>query len=1675
MKKILALSLAVIIIIVGIVIADPFKKAIPVQALEYRKGFSLVPKEYDSSGVKPASGFVLKSEGEITLEYLLENLSIDGMDKPKISEAEPGAYEIMPAAFQQNKLYTFRLKAKDGEEVTWTFQTSLQFGILGSLPENTGTNVPLDTGIEIYFTHKEFGDLRDYFLIRPKVDGSFERHGHAVVFVPKKKLEPGTLYTVTVKQGLPLEGSDQSLQQDYTFSFETAPPENTQNKINGNFYYRNQINEFEPNESLKLPFGFYIYNRNEKSVEIATTVYAYKNVDEFINAIGRKEAVPYWANYSYYNNKIESKGLRKVTTVTQSFDIDYYYEKFIDIPELEEGFYLIDSSWEDINFQTLVQVTDLGMYITDSSTKTLVWVNSLVKDAPVAGAVIQGINGGEKYTTDSRGIALFDSESLKDSDENYSPAYYYKVTSPDGKSGVLPCYKYSYSNFYYNIYGGYHYGGYGENLHWRYFQTDRGIYKPDDTVEFWGFLKSRYTDEEIGEITVEIGQGYWYWAEKSVMSFFRPYIGKPLVNQTIKPKEGFFEGSFKLPNLEPGGYQVSVKYKGEVLNSYYINVEDYVKPAYTMTVTKDKEAIFEGETVNFTVLASFFEGTPVADLDIRYYISSLQSGRESYEKTDVKGQIVVPHTPRYSAGQQGLTNAYFNGSATLPESGEIYGSAMVRVFINDIDVRFETEYENEISRITARVHNIDLTRLNNGTAKDDGDYLSGPVEGKVLSGQITKHTYVKIETGQYYDFINKKVQKTYRYEERTSNAGSFSIKTDAAGTGVFETALAEEEDIWYTADITCRDNDGKQMNFNIYLNNRGRWRPYYYTSEGYNLSLDKEKYRLGEDVQLTCRYGEEPLPAGSYLYIESQNGIRNYVLSDTSKYSRAFAEEYIPNYYVNAVYFNGKTYITQESNVNYDFEEKKLDITASSDKESYKPGDECIIRIRAANEKGQPVAARINLAIVDEAVFKLSEQSVNVLESLYSWVGSGITSYYSSHYNANNTGWNAMQNGGVMKADEAAEMGAPAVTYAATTVAERQTASKDSAAFDETYVRTEFKDTAYFKTITLDANGEGEIRFKLPDNVTSWRVTMAGISPQLDGGTGEADLKVTLPFFINSSMSRTYLVGDLPYIGVTAYGNSLKEGDIIRYQLTSPQMPGFEQLAEGKAFERVNLPMWSLEEGNYEVVVKALAPDGNSDGFRQPFKVVATFHEIEEAEYLSLKPGTAIPAGSSGMTTLLFSDSGRGKYLPALYSLIYCGGNRVDQKYLSTVAEKLLIENFEDIELWRETPEVSLRDYQNQDGGFGILPYSGSDLRTSALLASLVKDDADLNKLKQYFYSFVFSDDSSVSPAALYGLAVLGEPVLLELDRAAKVENLKAEEYIFLALAYAELGETPTADKLFVERLVPKMDIAEPYARIMTAGNTDQTRMDTALAAVLLSKLEREQKEGMFSFTADNWSKEILVNLEKLLYVISEIDKAPKPSAEFTYTYDGNTYTEELSGGGTVYLKLPSLKISDLSIDSVTGDISVVSIYKKQLTENLVPDGNLKVSRAYYNNSTGQQTQQFRQNDIVKVVISWDVAKDAIDNGYEITDYAPAGLSPIESPWRMGIETGNKYYWYYRSIDGQKVTFYVSRQFDDRTPFVYYARIVNPGTFTAEAPIIQGTAARDSLRLGEKGYIEILN
>ncbi|NLO40647.1 MAG: alpha-2-macroglobulin, partial [Ruminiclostridium sp.] len=1318
--------------------------------------------------------------------------------------------------------------------------------------------------------------------------------------------------------------------------------------------------------------------------------------------------------------------------------------------------------------QALVQSTDLSAYFTESNTKTLFWVNSLKTGKAVADAQIS-INGVDTtFKTDASGVVTFDTVEQKlNEDTGAYELQYYTVSSGEEKLILV--------NSGYRIY--WRDSGLEQaEDYWRYFQTDRSLYKPDDLVQFWGFLQNRYDGTSPSKVTLEIAQGgYWGIPEARFLSYFLPSIQKPLVTISVSAENGFFDGSFQLPKLSPGGYQITVKLDDTVINSHYITVENYVKPAYKMTVGKDKKAIFLGETVNFTITPAFFDGTPLPFLDVSYNLGGYSFENTSNTvKTGTDGKLTVPFTAKTNDDKaQGEQYIYLNANASLPESGMIRGFDNVRVFINDIYAAFESETDKDgKTTLKATVNEVDLTNINStDKITEYPDYKGKPVANKTISGSIIYHWYEKIEDGEEYDYINKVVNKRYRYEERRKTVESFSFKTDEKGIATKTFTLNDPKEGYYTAELTWQDGNGRKMTRDVYLSNYYVKSPemLYTQYDWYHLKSDKDKYRLGDDVTVTFMNNEEAVSPKSVLFMEAQRGITNYKVQSSAEYKTKFEAASIPNFYIGAVQFTGKTYISAGfENIRYDTDAKKIDIQVEADKDAYRPGDTVTVKITAKDENGKPVAARINLAIIDEAMLEISHQYVNVLDTLYQWLGNGVGYSYASH----NTGSGAVRGlGGILYGAMDDGMAVPKTAEAAPNMNVRFTgASYD---MDEVQVRSDFRDTALFRMAELAEDGTGTVSFKLPDNVTSWKVTLAGISPDLYGGTGEASLKVTLPFFINDSLNTTYLTGDFPYLGVTSYGNDLKEGEIVTWQITSPQMPDYKQTATGKAFERTNIPLWQFEAGVYDIEIKAITDSGLSDGIKRTIRVVDTYHEIEEAVTETLKANMTLKGGEDGLTTLIFTDKGRGKLVPVLYSLLYSGGSRLDQKYIAYQAKLLLDEIAPDRKQWIEISEVDLTQYQKSDGGYGILPYSESDAELSALLATLLKDEAGAAMLKQYYYSLIFAEPGRVNTPALYGLAVLGEPVLVNLNDALKVQNLGTKDSLYLALAFEALGEDTIAHRIYHDTIKPKLENKQPYIRVKDSDDTDVILKNTALAAVLASRLDIADKEGLFQYVINNYSRKVLVNAEKLLAVLEEYKKLPDMDAEFTYEYDGKTYTESLKDGGGITVTIPSTRLSELKITKVTGEASVVSVFEAPLVKQVRPDETLTIKRTYYDYKTGKETTEFKQNDIVKVVLDWDIAPTAMDSFYEITDFAPSGLKPIENPYQAGIRPEKGIIWWFRNTDGQKVTFNVYRDSENKDELVYYARVVSPGTFKADSTIIQGTLVKDSMKLGESTTIKI--
>ncbi len=1664
MKKKIVSVVIMIALVVTIFNSRSLHQGIVVNAEEFRNGYALIPDQFDSTGINLDTTFLLKAEGTttLTLDEVQKKLKMEPAIPFDVKKVEEGFRITLEQPMKLNSLYQFSF-----EDIAWVYQTRAEFALLGVLPRNESANVPVNTGIEFYF-NQENAEIEKFFEIEPKVEGKFESHGKAIVFAPKGGLKPGTIYTITLKKGVSLKGSDQQLKEDFVFKFETSPKDDTtqQNPL-GQFNFTNIINEFATKDVPRIPINYYIYNDKKAKDDMKIDVYAYKTIDDFTSALKAYSDVPRWSYMSREKAKISVKGLSKVQSFEQPLNIQDFDKHFVELPEaLPAGYYVVDGNWKGINFQTLIQVTDISFYYigggypgpilfaedsTDAGNPSggkdnLLWINDLKTGQSIQGAEIKEVGATEKYTSNASGVVQM-APNKKDNNDNTI----YTIT--DGNRSAV---------FMRMV--GYGRNSYNETNLWRYLQTDRGLYQPDDTVEFFGFLQGRYNNEEIKDLTIEITQSNWYFWK------YMPYMTDDLALEkvTVKAENGFFDGKIQLPYLDEGSYQVSVRHKDDIVASKYIQVEQYTKPAYKLEMGKDKEAIFIGEKVNFDINTLFFEGTPVSNLEVNYNINGMEH-RSGTEKSDNKGQVNVAYMADYVKNTQGIQYVNISAFAKLPESGEIYGNENVRVFVNDINVNIEAKREDKEGTLSLDVHKYDLSRLNNGTAEHDMDYLGAAKAGQKITGTIYKNEWKKREVGEYYDFINKVVRKRYEYDKVTTKVKDITLTTDQEGKATTSIQFDQITDCYYSAKLNTVDGNGRKMTFDAHFSRRWDYTPY--EGDSYELKSDKEIFDVDEEMALTFVNNDEPLKGGKYLYMTAQNGINEYHVSDASTYTRKFDASLIPNATIRGVYFNGKTYVEQDFNARFNIESKKLVFEAKTDKEDYKPGETCTVTLKAkiySKEEGKYVPAKdvyVNASLVDEALLKMNDQEINTLEELYSHVGSGLGMSYMSHMNRN---INMFFGYDGMNVEKSADM---VMEMPQTMRIQFNSAKNESLESESVYVRSVFKDTALFKTMKLNEQGEGTFSFTLPDNVTSWRMTFAGISKSLQAGTNKEEVIVSLPYFMNTSLAKTYLVGDKPYIGVSVYGKALKEGEKIEYLVTA-EGTDFKATATGKASQRVNIPLWEMKEGSYEVVIKAKSESGYTDGLKQTINVVKTYHEMQVADYYDLKKGLKIKTNDKGLTTLMMLDKGKGKFLPHLYSLAYSGGKRVDQKYLGYKVSVFLNEHFELDEIVKD--EVKISDYQIPEGGIALLPYSDSDFETTVKLLPIIKDEINVQKMTLYLLNELQNKASRNHAAALYGLAILGEPILNELESYNKIANKDLKDQLYLALAYSEVGDTYKAKAIYDEKVVKYVDSYDAIKRIKYGKSKDDYLVYTALTMVLASKLNMEDRDLFFEYVANNYSEEVLTNSEEFVYITQEINKVTDEKAKVTYSYQGKTVEKELDGGWYENIKVPSKNLSSLDFKKVEGDVALVAIYDKSAVINRKQDEHIKIKRTYYDYTTGKKQNTFDQSDIVKVVLDVDIDKEAIDNYYTITDFVPSGLAPIANSNNYGLRNQDGYY-YYKDVEGQKVTMHIGKNHEKKRELYYYARVVTPGTYKAEGTIVSGSRIRDSFKISEMSEIKINN
>jgi len=960
--------------------------------------FVLEAVNSDSAGINPQTVFILKSSQSINeaavkkifkfeppVDFTVKETSLAGQIVKKIFAAITGksengsVFEIKPFEhLGTDQIYRAEISDSDyaDHEYSWAFQVKAKFQIIQTFPRNKGTTVPLNSGIEITFNRENLANPQDYFEISPKIDGTFEQHNGTVVFLPKQQLSEGTVYTVTVRKGIKAEGSDDELKDNFSFIFETGEKTYHYNTPSLSFSYNFQ--EFLPDR--KPAIQYYASNLDVKNIDF--NVYKFSNPDEFLSSYqqSRKWEWGWCYYYKQHFSGYSPKNEQKILTF-KPIEIRSGYEKYIEIPQiLEPGYYLLDTVIENRHNQMWIQVSPLSKYFSITHDKSLVWVYDFLKKETAGGLSVSYLNSNsnmELGKTNQDGVLEFATpDPLKSESKEETGPNFLKIQS----SGYLPFIVELTDNW------GWRQKADKGSQYWSYLSTERFVYKISDTIKFWGVAKGRQADLRQKKLKVTLSNGYYLYDYGGYnLDTEKPFVEQEVIVSSFDTIEG--EISFK--GLSPGYYTLTVFNDKDIVTTASINVMDYIKPAYQITVMPSRDSVFAGENVSFHVKAEFFDGTPASGLKLEY---------SAYWRKHISGEIVlnqngeadVYYTPEYYEYEQSYypSSLSMNFVPALSEEGEISGQATVQVFGPHLYLQASREsLSDEKHKFTAKLNKIDLSE-NKGDKEIYRDFIGEPKSDYQLSARLTKITYKPVETGQYYDPIDKVVRKNYRYDRQETTIKELNGRTDTKGEWAFEENIPNPDDGYYMLEFFGKDEYGRSIKADVYVSHYTTPGNYYYEVSGIQLDAEKNEYSIGDNIKMKLEpnRGTE-LSSEKILYYRFQNSIDKVVVIKSMNFEENFEQNFSPSVNYKAVAL-GK-YGFYESNTFSAVvkqEDMQLSINIEPDKAGYRPGDNINVNFLVQDKDKKPVSSELNIAAVDEAVFHVSpyDWRSDILETLYS-------------------------------------------------------------------------------------------------------------------------------------------------------------------------------------------------------------------------------------------------------------------------------------------------------------------------------------------------------------------------------------------------------------------------------------------------------------------------------------------------------------------------------------------------------------------------------------------------------------------------------------------------------------------------------------------------------------------
>ena len=865
---------------------------------------------------------------------------------------------------------------------------------------------------------------------------------------------------------------------------------------------------------------------------------------------------------------------------------DAYDRRMISLGRREPGVYLVEAVGGDLRAFGILIVTDLAtVQKTSSDGRMLVYAVERKSGRPREGVnvlVVRRKNDVTGGATDRQGLLRLEVAQKKPAagaDEEEEPAEgeaeagagaqvsdSYLVMASQGENFAIS----DLESYYFNGGGAEGEGG-GASLT-SYIYTDRPVYRPEQKVFFKGILRARAEE------------GYKLPAGKSVTVTVADNEGATVSEQELPlSSRGTFSGELDLPEETPlGAYNINASI-GDSSATGYFSVEEYKKPEYKVRVTAAQGFVRAGERARFTVSANYFFGSPVTKAAVKYYVYRSRYHGWWREGGGDLGEDEIGADP---TAEEGGGSAGYGEEMVLEGDGRLDGRGRLDIDFNvpqadpketwDYTYRLEAEVTDAARRTSVESASFTGVRGNVVAYAYPDRYVYAQGDAARISVRANDREGRPVQTRVKLTFFERRWQKVIKktedgyeypdYETRERELSSAFVETNAEGRGATDYTAPAPGSILIKTTVEEAGRPVVMEAGYLWVADRdGRWEDVSYDAEGeIKLVPDKKSYRPGETARVLALLPKEKAHLLVTTELDGVLGVRQVDVSGRAAIIDLPIEpRFAPNVFLNVTYVRGGEMYTQEAEIRVPARDKLLDLEIVPNKKEFRPRETVSYTVLARNSDGSPAAgAEVSLGVVDESVYQIAPESVeDIRRTFYGQRYSSVQTTFSVNYYFSGYA------------------GTKTVNLASARRARQLADFKDEAA--NPLVRKICKDTAFWQPdLVTGQDGKAQVKFELPDNLTTWRATARAVTADTRVGVAVSKVVERKDVIIRVALPRFLTAGDTVTLSGIVH-NYLKAEKVTKITL---DVAGASLL--GPAVQTVTIP----SQGEHRVDWRVTAP-----------------------------------------------------------------------------------------------------------------------------------------------------------------------------------------------------------------------------------------------------------------------------------------------------------------------------------------------------------------------------------------------------------------------------------------------------------------------------------------------------